>query len=274
MHVVALLVAIIIALSATNISNRKAREYINGGSATSSVTPGSGEFFDSIAQRYDLLNQVISLGYHASWRRAAIQHVLPADSVLDVSTGTADLAINIAADRSVRVVGLDPSQEMLKIGHRKLEQKSAMVGSVELVEGVAEALPFEKDSFDAVIVAFGVRNFQNRSQGLAEMSRVLKPGGKCVILELSLPAGRGLLDRAVRLFVTNIMPKIASFIAGKEEAYQYLSNSMAAFPNTTEFEKMMEAVGLKLASHERLPPFGRGPNLYAALKQEKQCTDT
>lgn len=233
----------------------------------SCIVPGSGSFFNTIAARYDILNQVISLGFHGSWRTSAIKKILPAQSVLDISTGTGDLAISVAANRSIRVVGLDPSPEMLKVARDKINRFANSIGDVRLVTGVAEALPFESDSFDAVAVAFGVRNFQDRQKGLSEMSRVLKPNGKWVILELSLTDGDQFLERATRLFVTDLVPRVASIISGNREAYEYLSDSMRTFPNEKEFCNMLEAAGLVVESQERLSPFGMGPFLYSGIKR-------
>ncbi|PXF40596.1 Ubiquinone/menaquinone biosynthesis C-methyltransferase UbiE [Gracilariopsis chorda] len=236
------------------------------GQGDSCIVPGSGGFFNSIAARYDLLNQVISLGFHGSWRTSAINKILPAQSVLDISTGTGDLAISVAANRSIRVVGLDPSPEMLKVARDKVNRFENSIGDIRLVTGVAEALPFDSDSFDAAAVAFGVRNFQDRQKGLNEMSRVLKPNGKWAILELSLTDGDQLLDRATRLFVTGIVPRVASIISGNRKAYEYLSDSMRKFPDEKEFCKMLEAAGLVVESQKRLSPLGMGPFLYSGIK--------
>lgn len=270
MYLISIALAVMAAFYASNISTRRADEFINGPRKDENglnVTPGSGAFFDTLAPRYDLLNQIISMGYHTNWRRAAIRKILPANSVLDVSTGTADIAMMIAANRSIRVVGLDPSPEMLKIGRRKIADAQHLVGKVELVEGVAEAIPFEDDTFDAVIVAFGVRNFQDREKGLSEMVRVLRPGGKLAILELSLSRGNSVMEKVTRLFVTVIMPKIAGLVSGNEAAYSYLSDSMRMFPSEEEFTKMMKASGLTLNGYEKLSPLGKGPALYTGTKR-------
>ncbi|KAI0563851.1 ubiE/COQ5 methyltransferase [Gracilaria domingensis] len=222
----------------------------------SCVVPGSGKFFDKIAARYDFLNQVISLGLHGSWKNSAIKKILPAESVLDISTGTGDLALSLAANRSIRVVGLDPSAEMLKIAQEKLNGVANSIGNVDLVEGVAEELPFESESFDAVTVAFGVRNFQDTRKGLQEMARILKQGGRWAILEAGFSSGDSFLEKFHRVFVTGIMPKVAGIVSGNRGAYEYLSASMQEFPEVEDFVKMVEEAGLKVEAHERLAPFG------------------
>ncbi|CAN8064176.1 unnamed protein product [Agarophyton chilense] len=238
----------------------------------SHVVLGSGQFFDKIAARYDVLNQVISLGLHGCWRRSAIRKILPAKSVLDVSTGTGDLAISVAGNRSIRVVGLDPSTEMLKVAREKANRFAKIIGDLQLVEGVAEKLPFESESFDAVAVAFGVRNFQDIRKGLAEMGRVLRPGGRWVILEVGFTNGDRFLEKVYRIFVTKIMPKVAGFFSGNRGAYQYLSDSMQRFPEVEQFIVMLEEAGLHVETQERLTPLGMGPFLYSGNKSpENSC---
>lgn len=259
-----LLLSVIVALSAAIFSNLKSKEYIR----PDDYIPGSGDFFDSIASRYDLLNRIISLGMDQDWRERAISEALPASSLLDVSTGTADLAIAVAEfDSSIHVVGIDPSKEMLAKGRQKIRQSSRSLHNLKLLEGVAETLPFEDNSFDAVVCAFGVRNFQNRQKGLTEMTRVLKKGGRMVILELSMPAGNSMFDIAARVFVKEVVPKLASLIAGKRDAYRYLSDSMDKFPRSDTFKDMLSNTGLSVQSHRRLAPLGQGPDLYSAVKR-------
>lgn len=238
--------------------------------ANSGVPPGSGAFFDTIAPRYDLLNRLISLGMDTEWRRSAIDAALPAASVLDVSTGTADLALALAKrSPSTRVVGIDPSREMLALGHLKIASGGTTFRNVELQLGVAEKLPFDDGSFDAVLVAFGVRNFQQRDKGIAEMVRVLKVGGRLVILELSTPSGTGIKDIVARKFINEVMPRIAALISGSPSAYRYLSDSMAKFPTAEKFKEILRANGMSIKSHKRLAPFGVGPDLYTTVKRSK-----
>lgn len=267
MFYISLIVAFMAAYYSANMSNKQGERFLRNRLNKKQITPGSGEFFDGIASRYDFFNQVISLGHDLGWRKKALSKLPAISSILDVSTGTADLAIALAANRSIRVVGIDPSEKMLNAGQKKIDILSEMIGKVELVQGVAEELPFEDASFDAVIVAFGVRNFQDREKGLSEMARVLKPDGRLVVMELSLPKGDAFLDRVTRAFVEKVVPKFAGVISGNGEAYQYLSDSMAGFPDAHVFRNMLSSVGIHLESHEKLSPFGMGPDLYSAKKQ-------
>lgn len=262
---ISVLVVAAIAIYASHISTKQADLFING-PKTDSARPGSGKFFDSIASTYDVLNQVISLGMHENWRRRAISTITPTTSVLDVSTGTGDIAIALATNRSVKVTALDPSVEMLRVARRKIELASANIGPVSVVEGVAENLPFADESFQSVIVSFGVRNFQDRQKGLAEMARVLVPEGRLAILELSISNDAGLLQRVARVFVNGVVPTIGGFISGNKNAYRYLANSMGDFPGKEDFTKMLKTAGLELETYQRLSPFGMGPELYCASK--------
>lgn len=259
-----LIPAIVAALTAY-FSKHKASDFFQ---APLVSTLGSGVFFDGIASRYDLLNRIISLGMDSNWRREAISQALPAYSLLDVSTGTADLAIAVAEkSASIRVVGIDPSREMLARGREKISKARPGLGNIQLVEGIAERLPFGDETFDAVVCAFGVRNFQNREKGLQEMVRVLRTGGKLVVLELCMPHGDGMLDVAGRIFVKEVMPKIASLLSGNPGAYRYLRDSMESFPRADKFKGMLREAGLSVIEHKRLAPFKQGPDLYTAVKR-------
>lgn len=262
----AILISAIITAIVAYFSNQKAREFIK---VPPSSALGSGAFFDDIAPRYDLLNRIISLGMDTDWRRQAISQALPASSLLDVSTGTADLAIAAAEESTyTRVVGIDPSREMLAKGRQKIAKARRKLNNVRLIEGVAESLPFDDGTFDAVVCAFGVRNFQDREKGIQEMVRVLKSGGKLVILELSMPHGDGIWDVAARIFVKEVMPKLASLLSGNAHAYRYLSASMDSFPRADKFKGKLQEVGLSVMQHKRLAPFGQGPDLYTAVKRD------
>lgn len=220
---------------------------------------GSGLFFDDLADRYDILNRVISLGYDQSWRRAAAAAALPASSVLDVSTGTGDIVLALLAHSTppASIVGVDPSRQMLKLARAKSSHPA-----VRFVEGTAEALPFGDGQFDTAVASFGVRNFADRPKGLQEMARVTRAGGRLVVLEVSRTRAKTVIAKMKNAFVTSVMPKAASLLSGHPFAYRYLSKSMQSFPNVAEFSHMLREVGCENVRHTRLPPFKVGPDLY------------
>jgi demethylmenaquinone methyltransferase/2-methoxy-6-polyprenyl-1,4-benzoquinol methylase len=215
-----------------------------------STTPGSGAMFDAIAERYDLLNRVISLGVDQRWRKRTVRSLElsgPA-RVLDLATGTADLALMIAAMcPEASVVGLDPSEKMLAVGHEKVAAKG-LAARVELVVGDAQALPFADASFDAITMAFGIRNVPDRGRALTEMARVLRPGGRVGILELGEPR-RGPLAALARFHVHTVVPRLGAWLSRAPE-YRYLERSIAAFPPPEEFGALMERSGLALVAVE------------------------
>ena len=205
---------------------------------------GSGAMFDAIASRYDLLNRIISLGVDQRWRRLTVDSLRidgPA-KVLDLATGTADLALLIARRcPEATVVGVDPSVNMLEIGRQKVAKKG-LAERIELAEGNALALPFEDDTFDAATIAFGIRNVPDRPQGLRELARVVRPGGRVAILELSEPRA-GLMGALARFHVHHVVPNLGALLSGHKE-YRYLQRSIAAFPPVEEFVASMEQNGL------------------------------
>ena len=204
------------------------------------------QMFDAIAPRYDLLNRVLSLGIDQRWRTQAIR-LLEDDRpqrVLDVATGTADLAIK--AERLLHpreVVGVDLSAEMLRFGREKLEQKS-LTSRITLQQADAEALPFPDGDFDAALVAFGVRNFEDLDAGLRDIARVLRPGGALVVLEFSQPRQTP-VKQLYRFYSRHILPRIGGAISKNDGAYQYLPDSVAAFPDGPDFLARMEAAGYR-----------------------------
>jgi demethylmenaquinone methyltransferase / 2-methoxy-6-polyprenyl-1,4-benzoquinol methylase len=206
---------------------------------------GSGEMFDRIAGRYDLVNRLLSLGIDQRWRARTVEALALEEGarVLDLATGTADLALQIAQRHpQVNVVGLDPSQGMLEVGRRKVE-RAALQERIELRFGHAEALPFESASFDGVCIAFGIRNVPDRETALKEMKRVTRYGGRIAILELSEP--KGVLGPIARFHVHTLVPWIGALLSGKRE-YRYLEQSIAAFPSPTEFARSMNDCGLQV----------------------------
>ncbi len=225
---------------------------------------GSGAMFDGIAPRYDLLNRVISLGLDRRWRRALVRALAlgPGGRVLDVATGTGDVALAIArAHPDGAVVGLDPSREMLHVGRRKVE-RAGLAGQITLVEGDAQALPFDDASFDAACISFGIRNVPDRPRGLGEMARVVRPGGVVAVLELGEPRD-GPLAPVARWHAHTVVPRIGAALSGAA-AYDYLSRSVAAFPPPGEFAAMMGAAGL---AEVAVRPLGFGAaHLYSSLR--------
>lgn len=206
---------------------------------------GSGEMFDAIAPRYDLLNRLMSLGIDRRWRRLQIDALrLQSDELLvDLATGTADVAL-LAATRApgIQVKGLDPSEQMLAIGRQKVE-RAGLSARITLERGSAEALPFDDASVDAISMAFGIRNVPDRPKALAEMRRVLRPGGRVAILELTEPR-RGLLSSLARFHVHVVVPRMGAWLSGARE-YRYLQSSIAAFPPPDEFARLMQGAGLE-----------------------------
>ncbi|MGB5286545.1 MAG: bifunctional demethylmenaquinone methyltransferase/2-methoxy-6-polyprenyl-1,4-benzoquinol methylase UbiE [Polyangiales bacterium] len=232
---------------------------------TGSPNPGSGEMFDQIAGRYDLLNRLMSMGIDQSWRRKTVAALkLPAGArVLDLATGTGDLALMIARlHTDARVVGSDPSSRMLEVGVQKV-MRTGLADRVQLEIGDAQALPYENDSFDGCCIAFGIRNVPDRSAALAEMARVTKPGGRVAVLELGEP-GVGWLSPFARFHVRKVIPRIGGMLSGSRE-YKYLQESIAAFPPADKFAEQMQASGLKVLDVQPLT-FG-ACNLFVAEPQ-------
>ncbi|HTX19262.1 MAG TPA: bifunctional demethylmenaquinone methyltransferase/2-methoxy-6-polyprenyl-1,4-benzoquinol methylase UbiE [Bacteroidota bacterium] len=208
--------------------------------------------FDSIARHYDFLNHLLSGGVDLYWRRAAIRSLkaFSPRSILDVATGTADLAIASLRLNPDEVIGVDISAPMLEIGKRKIEAIDAS-GRIQLQLAEAEHLPFPEGRFDAAMVAFGVRNFEDLFAGLREMHRVLKKGGKVAVLEFSKP--RVFPFRQIYLFYfTRLLPLIGRAISRKAEAYRYLPETVLAFPDGDDFVQILESAGFSSITYRRL----------------------
>lgn len=213
---------------------------------------GIRKLFDSIAPEYDRLNHLLSLDIDKRWRRKAIaEAVCPgkAQEILDVACGTGDFTIGtaMAAAEGSRVTGIDLSEGMLDIGRKKAAQ-AGLGDKIEMVQGDCESLPYQDHSFDRVTVAFGVRNFEHLDIGLKEMLRVLKPGGKAVILELSTPQNP-VLNFLYRLYFLHILPAIGGLVSGDKGAYRYLPASVIRFPGPAEFMRLMSECGYTDVRH-------------------------
>jgi demethylmenaquinone methyltransferase / 2-methoxy-6-polyprenyl-1,4-benzoquinol methylase len=227
------------------------------------VADGSGKMFDQIAQRYDVLNRILSMGMDRGWRRDLVSALTPDEGqVLDVATGTADVALSIAKRyEHARVVGLDPSTGMLAVGHDKV-QAAGLTQRIELIEGDAQAMPFEDNHFASSCIAFGIRNVPDRRLGLSEMIRCTRAGGAIVVLELGEPR-KGLLAPFARVHVHHIVPRLGALLSGSKE-YRYLQESVAAFPPSDEFATMMYEAG---CSSVEVKPFLAGvAHLYIGKK--------
>jgi demethylmenaquinone methyltransferase / 2-methoxy-6-polyprenyl-1,4-benzoquinol methylase len=200
--------------------------------------------FDQIAFRYDFLNRFLSGGIDTRWRKRVIKELkeLRPQKILDVATGTADVAIMThKLLKPVTIIGIDISEGMLEIGRKKVA-KLLLNKQIELQQGDSEAINFAENTFDAITVAFGVRNFENLGNGLAEMLRVLKPGGKLVVLEFSKPK-QNIFRGLYNLYMRVVTPGIGRLISKNREAYQYLNDSVQKFPEGNYFLTIMNEVG-------------------------------
>ena len=201
------------------------------------------QMFDTISKEYDGLNRVISFGIDIKWRNKVVDIVTATNpqKVLDIATGTGDLAINLVKSNASKIIGLDISSGMLEIGRKKVAAKK-LDHTIEMVLGDGEKIPFDDNSFDAITVAFGVRNFENLEQGLTEILRVLKPGGTFVVLETSVPT-KTPFKQGYNLYTNNIMPLIGRIFSKDKVAYQYLSDSAASFPYGEAFNNILRKIG-------------------------------
>ncbi len=215
---------------------KEVKPYGEAGNKKSQVS----KMFNSIAPYYDFLNRLLSLGIDQSWRRKAIKR-LAADQpqmILDVATGTADVALEIVKQLNPKkVIGIDISVEMLEVGKQKIKKKG-LHPLIELQEGDSENLPFEDNTFDAVTVAFGVRNFENLEKGLQEIYRVLKKDGQLIVLEFSRPTIFP-FKQLFNFYFKNILPFIGRMTSKDPKAYKYLYESVQAFPDGTDFIEVL-----------------------------------
>lgn len=211
------------------------------------------EMFDRVAPRYDALNRVLSAGRDVGWRRRAIAlaRLGPREAALDVGLGTGDLAVGLleASDPSARVVGVDLSPLMLQAACRRADARRER--RISAVLATAEVLPFADASFHRVVAAFAVRNLDDLARGLREMRRVLRAGGRAVILELSTPP-HPLVGAAYHLYFHRLSPRIATLLGGDAAAYRYLPRSVAAFPGAEALADRMRDAGFARVRYERL----------------------
>lgn len=211
------------------------------------------EMFGAIAPRYDFLNRLLSLGIDRMWRKYAVKRILwgNGSQILDIATGTGDVALEIATqtDESVKIYGIDFCVEMIELAKIKASQ-SPYAGRLDFSVAPCEAIPFPDNTFDSITIAFGIRNVVDRLQGLREMFRVLRPGGRVVILEFSTP-----ILPVVRQFYLFYFNKILPLVGGifsRFSAYRYLPDSVMEFPSRDEFKSMMSTAGFSSPMHKDL----------------------
>jgi len=201
------------------------------------------KMFDAISKEYDGLNRVISFGIDIKWRKKVVEIVANTNPkfILDIATGTGDMAINLAETNAEKIVGLDISEGMLDVGKQKILKKG-LQDKIEMVVGDSENLPFENDTFDAITVGFGVRNFETLEKGLSEIYRVLKPNGIFVILETSVPT-KTPFKQGYNMYSKHILPIIGKLFSKDRSAYRYLSDSASVFPYGEALNNILRKIG-------------------------------
>lgn len=222
------------------------------------------QMFDTISKEYDGLNRVISFGIDIKWRKKVVDIVnkQQPDTVLDIATGTGDLAINLAKTSATKIIGFDISPGMLEVGKKKIAQKQ-LDHKIEMVLGDSEKMPFEDNAFDAITVAFGIRNFENLEQGLSEILRVLKPNGVFVILETSVPT-KTPFKQGYKFYTKRILPLIGKLFSRDKVAYSYLCESASVFPYGEALNNILRKIGFINA--EALPQTLGVATIYTASK--------
>ncbi len=203
------------------------------------------EMFDNISGKYDFLNHFLSLGIDKIWRRKAVNMLkeIAPKKILDIATGTGDFALALLKLNPESIVGLDISQGMLDVGKKKMISKK-VDDIIEMKLGDSENIPFEDNTFDALTVAFGVRNFENLEKGLTEMLRVVRPEGKLIILEFSKPK-KFPVKQSFNFYSKRLIPFFGKLISKDKRAYSYLPDSVAAFPEGKDFTVILEKIGYK-----------------------------
>ncbi len=222
------------------------------------------QMFDTISKEYDGFNRVITFGIDVKWRKKVVSIVKNSkpEAVLDIATGTGDLIISMAESGAKKLTGLDISAGMLEVGKEKIRQKN-LSDRIDMMIGDSENLPFEDNSYDAITVAFGVRNFDHLEKGLKEINRVLKPGGKFVVLETSVPT-KTPFKQGYGIYTGKIMPTIGKLFSKDNSAYQYLSDSAANFPYGEDFNNILRKTGF--INVEDLPQTFGVATIYVATK--------
>lgn len=210
--------------------------------------------FDSVASKYDIMNDVMSFGIHRLWKKIAMQHtgLKPGDTALDVAGGTGDLTMQMSRQvgPTGKIIISDINAAMLEEGRRRLLDKG-YAGNIEFVEANAEDLPFEDNRFNCITIAFGLRNVTHQDLALRSMYRVLKPGGRLLILEFSRPVVPG-LNRIYDFYSFNILPKMGRLIANDEQSYRYLAESIRMHPDQQTLKNMMMAAGFERCTYHNM----------------------
>ena len=233
----------------TEFSHDKIKPFSDQGSKKEQVS----EMFDHIAPRYDFMNRFLSVGIDVSWRRKAIKRFQKDNPkvLLDVATGTADMSIMAARIlQPEKIIGIDISEKMLEIGRRKID-KEGLGTKIELFSGDGETINFPKDTFDGVMVAFGVRNFENLEKGMAEILRVMRPGAQLIVLEFSKPKLPG-VKTLYNFYMGVVAPQMAKWFNQNKKAYQYLNESAKAFPDRQLFIDVLNKTGYSDTSFKPL----------------------
>ncbi len=203
------------------------------------------QMFDAISPKYDFLNHFLSGGIDIYWRKRAIRELknLPITQMLDMATGTGDFAIEAMKLNPGKIIGMDISDGMLSFGRKKIKELK-LENKIEFIQADSENIPLEDNSIDAITVSFGVRNFENLLKGLEELNRVLKPGGKCVVVEFSNPR-KFPMKQLYWFYAKKILPVLGRIISGDSSAYTYLPESVAEFPDGEKFLSIYEKAGFK-----------------------------
>jgi demethylmenaquinone methyltransferase / 2-methoxy-6-polyprenyl-1,4-benzoquinol methylase len=251
----------------TQFEHDKIKPFSEEGSKKEQVS----KMFDGIAGRYDFMNRFLSAGTDIGWRRKAIRQFKKDQpkTILDVATGTGDMAIMAAKMlRPDKIVGIDISEKMLEVGRKKVE-KEQLGTKIELLGGDGETINFPDNSFDGVMVAFGVRNFENLEKGLKEILRVLKPGAQLIVLEFSKPVLPG-VKALYNLYMGILAPQMAKWFKQNKQAYKYLNESAKAFPDRQRFETILKQTGY---SETTWKPLSLGICcIYSGRKPKEQRT--